>query len=561
MFRENKTHLQDELFGWKARLSEKKLEKLTSSPESAFYHLIYQQIPEQEFAVLYSEEDSRPNAPVNRLVAALILKHQKGWSYGELFDHIDFDLKTRMALGLWELDKTPFVESTIFNFQNRLAGHQARTGQNLLEVVFDRLTSQQIEALEEKTTIQRADSFLAASNIRDYSRLQLIIEVLQRFCRVLEEAEREGIDELVGRYLKGTSGQYLYALEPDSTDQELRRLGAIYQRLLADFEADYGDSEVWKIMHRVFTEHFTTPGETVQIRPPEELKSDCLQSPDDPEATYRQKRTQQSKGRVIHVAETCHPENELNLITDVAAEPNNSDDAEILAERAETMSEKTPDLEELHVDGGYGSDEAEKATRQNDVDLIQTAIKGRKPAVRMEITEGGKDGWQVSCPRQSVVARPTPKRWKAEFDKNICQGCPFADRCPAQVGKNARRWYFAAEDAARQKRWKRWKALPDVRKKLRPNVEATVRQMQGAMVGDKLKVRGTFQTERDGLLRAIGVNLGRITRYLADPESEQSLETLAQAFLTKIILIVGYFCYLQRINYRNSENFQNSPQN
>jgi hypothetical protein len=224
MFRENKTHQQDELFGWKSRLSKAKLEKLKSSPEWTFYHLIYQQIPEQEFAVLFSEKDSRPNAPVNRLVAALIYKHQKGWSYQELFEHIDFDLKARLALGLWELDKNPFAESTIFNFGNRLADYQGRTGRNLLEVVFGHLTGQQIEALQVETTIQRADSFLAASNIRDYSRLQLIIEVLQRFCRVLEEAEREAIDELVGRYLKGTSGQYLYALEPDSTHEELERL-------------------------------------------------------------------------------------------------------------------------------------------------------------------------------------------------------------------------------------------------------------------------------------------------------------------------------------------------
>jgi hypothetical protein len=40
--------------------------------------------------------------------------------------------------------------------------------------------------------------------------------------------------------------------------------------------------------------------------------------------------------------------------------------------------------------------------------------------------------------------------------------------------------------------------------------------MQGAMVGWKLKVQGAFETECYGLLRAIGINLGRIARYLAD---------------------------------------------
>jgi hypothetical protein len=67
--------------------------------------------------------------------------------------------------------------------------------------------------------------------------------------------------------------------------------------------------------------------------------------------------------------------------------------------------------------------------------------------------------------------------------------------------------------------------------------------MQGAMAGGKLKVRGAFQAECYGLLRAISVNLGRIARYFADPESEESLETLAQAFFVSFIYVV-YLYYL-----------------
>jgi hypothetical protein len=208
--------------------------------------------------------------------------------------------------------------------------------------------------------------------------------------------------------------------------------------LLTRFEADYGDTQAWSILKRVFIEHFTICEQTVQVLSAEELTSDCLQSPDDPEATYRKKRTRQSKGQVIHVAETCHPENQLNLITDVAVAPNNTDDAAILADRAEIMSEKTPDLEELHVDGGYGSDEAEEELSEHEIALIQTAIKGRKPAVRMDISAIA-EGWQVSCPRQTVEAERTPKRWKAEFDKSICRGCPFAEQCPSQVSV-VQRW-------------------------------------------------------------------------------------------------------------------------
>jgi hypothetical protein len=200
-------------------------------------------------------------------------------------------------------------------------------------------------------------------------------------------------------------------------------------------------------------------------------------------------------------------------------------------------------LAELHVDGGYGSGEADQALAEEEIALIQTAIKGPDPAVQMNISQTG-ESWQVSCPRQSVPAQRTRKRWKAEFDLAVCKECPLADQCPATEGKSARRWYFTPEDAARHRRWRRLQALPTERQTLRANVEATVRQMQGAMAEGKLKVRGLFKTQCYGLLRAIGVNLGRIARNIADPETEASLQALVKALLRFFIPDRWLFAYL-----------------
>jgi hypothetical protein len=62
---------------------------------------------------------------------------------------------------------------------------------------------------------------LAASNIRDYSRLQLIIEVLQRFVRVLSGPQREGLDEQISAYCAQTSGQQIYRLPAEKVPGEL----------------------------------------------------------------------------------------------------------------------------------------------------------------------------------------------------------------------------------------------------------------------------------------------------------------------------------------------------
>ncbi|MBU0559518.1 MAG: hypothetical protein KKD86_03595 [Bacteroidetes bacterium] len=63
-----------------------------ASEEYKFYEIIFCSINEEDFSVLFSETDSRPNAPVNALVSALILMNKYSWSYEELFKNINFNL-------------------------------------------------------------------------------------------------------------------------------------------------------------------------------------------------------------------------------------------------------------------------------------------------------------------------------------------------------------------------------------------------------------------------------------------------------------------------------------
>ena len=108
MFRENTSHLQTGMFDSMNTLSAKKQKKLERSKGYHFYNILFCNINENIFSVLYSDKKSRPNAPINVLVGALLLQTSKGWSILELLDPIDFDLLTRTALGLSDFDETPF---------------------------------------------------------------------------------------------------------------------------------------------------------------------------------------------------------------------------------------------------------------------------------------------------------------------------------------------------------------------------------------------------------------------------------------------------------------------
>jgi hypothetical protein len=515
MFRKNTSHLQSSLFGITSQLPEAKLKKLKNSKEYEFYWLVFCRINEKDFSVLYSDNCSRPNAPVNSLVASIILMYHNNWTTEGLFDRIDFDLLTRTALGLDTLEQTPFCPATFFNFQNRLLSHFVATGQNLLERVFDCLTQQQLKTLKIKTNIQRSDSFMAMSNIRSYSRTQLLIEMLIRLHRILSDEDKLRFKEFLDPYIKQSSGQYIYDLQRASIPYEQEKLGQLYHQLYEALKESYKDFEVFSVFERVYTEHFTIIDDKVTVKTGKELNGSILQSPDDIDAAYRKKRDRHYRGQSVNITETANPDNELNLITDVAVCSNDTDDSKILNERLEPIKEKTPDLNELHTDGAYGSEENDQKMEELEITHVQTAVRGRKAEVSMEIEEVDHGQYKVKCPNQCVDSRETPKRYKACFDAKICEGCPFSNSCPAKGEGDKRTYYFDRSDYLLGKRNRNIKSLPPERRKLRPNVEATVKEFTKPFNHrGKLRVRGLFKTMVYAHAMAISINFGRIWRHI-----------------------------------------------
>jgi hypothetical protein len=408
VFRPNETHRQQDIFGLETQLSPDLRKRLHGSKEYAFYKEVFCRIPEALFAELYDEDPaSRPNAPINVLVGAMILQHLRDWTFEELLDRVAFDLKVRAALGLWSLAEEPFCRATLFNFQKRLREHMGRTGQDKFQAVFDRLSQEDLERFGLKSQVQRCDSTQMGSNIRDYTRIELLVEVVLRMWRVLGEADQAQHEERFAAFVKAkTSGQFLYRLRRSEIDTALERLGELYAWMVEALEADYGSTEIYRIGARVFAEHFTRVEEKIAVRAAEQMSSDSLQSPDDPDATYRKKDDESFHGFVLHATETADPQNQLQLVTDVAVAPNNQEDSRILHERLPAMHEKTPALCELHTDAGYGSEDNDLREAELGIAAVQTAIRGRVAQAPMQIDRDEAGLLQIRCAAGPVSARP-----------------------------------------------------------------------------------------------------------------------------------------------------------
>ena len=256
MFAPNKRHLQQPMFSSISSLPEKILKRLEASWAGAFYQQVFARIDEERFGVLYADEPSRPNIPVNVLVGLEMLKSGFGWSDEEMYDHFCYDVQVRLALGYRDLSEGHFELRTVYNFRQRLTRHMQETGENLFEQVFEQITDEQLAAFEIKTSKLRMDSTMIASNMREMTRLQLLVEVLQRVQRMLSAEDQQQYADAFTPYLKGSSGQYIYHLKAETVAEHLRRTGELMARLTDELAVGYGDEPAYHVLQRVFREHF-----------------------------------------------------------------------------------------------------------------------------------------------------------------------------------------------------------------------------------------------------------------------------------------------------------------
>ena len=349
MFRKNEQHLQKPLLSGLNELPDKLREQLEQSWAGTFYNEIFVRIDEADYEVLYANDPSRPNTAVNVLVGLEMMKDGHSWSDEEMYENFCFNSQVRYGLGYRNLGEGHFDLRTMYNFRQRLSQHMQATGENLFEKTFEQVTDEQIAAFALKTNQQRMDSTQIASNIQEMSRLQLLVEVLQRVQRELSSSDQQVWAEEFTPYLKGSSGQYLYRIKGRGSHQpHLEAIGELMHRLVDELAEGYAQTAVYQLLVRVFGEHFKLAEKKSQPKAGEDLSASFLQSPDDGEATYRQKRGQEFIGYVANVTETCHPDNDFQLILKMQTESNTTDDAKMLAEVLPELKERT----NLASDGG-----------------------------------------------------------------------------------------------------------------------------------------------------------------------------------------------------------------
>ena len=238
--------------------------RLQESWAGTFYDEFFCQIEEKNFEILYSTEPSRPNVPVNVLVGLEVMKDGFGWTDEEMYSQFSYNVQVRYALGYRNLEEGHFELRTVYNFRRRHTEHMQETGENLFEECFEQITEEQMEKFKVKSGVQRMDSKQIASNIREMSRLQVLVEVVQRVYRMLKADDKMKYHETFKPYIKDKSGKYIYRMKGEKHRPHIEQIGKLMFNLVTELVDTYKEDTTYNILKRVFEEHFVVEGEKNQ---------------------------------------------------------------------------------------------------------------------------------------------------------------------------------------------------------------------------------------------------------------------------------------------------------
>lgn len=277
----------------------------------------------------------------------------------------------------------------------------------------------------------------------------------------------------------------------------------------------------------------------MQTKRGEELSGTCLQSPDDLEATYRQKGGKGYRGYVVNVTETCDAENEFQLITGVQVAPNARDDSLLLAEALPGLKARTG-VERLVTDGAYASSDNDALLAEYGVTLIPTGIRGRRvDGGRFHLSdftiERGEDGapQRIYCALGAVgevqLSRGG-KSWLGVFSPSGCSGCAARRECPVKLRPRRGDFRLRFTEAQLHRAWRRRVLMQLSGKHLRVAIESTIRSVKHPFAGGKALVRGLFRVMSMVIGSAAVVNVRRIHRCMQARGGGNGVEEALRAF-------------------------------
>lgn len=437
-FRTNESQ-QLSLFDTSFGLTPREQKALERSWAKVFADDIFPAIDEERFSVLYSDKASRPNTPVNVIIGALIIKELYDLSDDEVVDNLMLDPRYQYALHTTSMDEQPLSDKSLTRFRQRCYDYEQTTGKDLLHDCVKDLADKTARLMNIDGRIRRMDSLMVESNIRKLSRMELLYRCISKLVIYLNENGMKDHIFPMEHYLdKDDFNRFIYHSRSTEADDRIAILLRDADMLMSRCY-DLEDVTEYQLLIRCISEQTIVENGNRRLRTKEDGfgGSGIMQSPVDPDATYRDKAGKSHRGYTANIEESVGENG--SVVSDYQFEKNNVSDSSMLRDHLEQMDEQETPIT-LITDGAYDGEANKDLASSKNVELVTTDLIGRDVDVVMGAFEFSEDGKSVlkcpagNAPKSCSYIKQTGA-CQISFHRDQCATCPFQKHCHPKIFK------------------------------------------------------------------------------------------------------------------------------
>ena len=356
-------------------LTERERKALENYWAKIFADEIFPAIDEERFSVLYSDKASRPNAPVNVIIGALIIKELFDYSDDEIVENLMLDLHLQYALHTTSFAEQPISDKTLSRFRKRCYDYETLHGVDLYHDCVKDLSGKIAKIMKLNGRMRRMDSVMIESNIRFLSRMELIYTCISKLVVYLTKKQPDMLSEKLKHYADPNDyNRIFYHQRNDDMEAIIQTLLTDSDVLLKLCKTDFEEVTEYQLFIRCLSDQTVVENDKRRLKTREDgtMNSSALQNPSDPDATYRNKSGKSYRGYVANIEETVGSNG--SVVTDYQFDKNTHTDSLFLQESLSKM-EKSEEEIILVTDGGYdGQDNVALANRMNLASMLRRNI-------------------------------------------------------------------------------------------------------------------------------------------------------------------------------------------
>ena len=496
-------------------LTKKTRKRLLDGWAGIFRHVILELMPVETISGHFDPAMGRPTKELYSMAGLLLIKEFMDWTKDETLNAYSFHMDIHYALNLEPVTHDISMR-TLERYINLFEDD------DIAKTVMLEITVTLVDLLELNIDKQRLDSTHVFSDMASFGRTRLMGVAIKRFLTQLKRHNSKAY-ELLDEQLRMRYAPGVNQLFGDTgKDSESRRL--LRQQVAEDMyllirrfadTAEHAGRGTYKAMERIFYEQCEVHEEKVCVN--KKTGGNVIQNPSDLDATYDGHK---GPGYQVQISETCHPDNEVQLITcalpQTAVEPDSTATSEVLDSLEE--SELLP--REMFADTHYCSDENIQAAANRGVELVGPVQCGS--LVDKDVDHLNVDDFNVDEQTEEVVCCPAGHKpassihdkqtgqTKTVMPSSACSQCEFRKECPVEKCRDGYCLYHTAKQ--RRLAGRRREEATDVfrdRYRIRGGIEGTNSGLKRKTGLGQLRVRGRPAVFHSILLKITGWNILR----------------------------------------------------